>query len=266
MGFTLQWQGRSNTMPISAESQSSATCRFCLGHIVPMLVPSKLFDLDDTGHHGHRWRPARLLQRHRQRWGNLLYDWGTHAQDGYHWWTARIRSILSLCDIIRIDHFRGFESYWKFLPTETAINGTWKSPAQEKLSSTRRSANPSTRASEHSIIAESQNHHTRSRHCAMLFGLPGMRMQFALTARRQPRTCPHNFEATVVLRPHDNITPAELGGRIAGQDPEDYVPAIFGIPENPSTGPSMRHQHRFHPAYPVPFPCRCPRTGLVHRG
>lgn len=61
-----------------------------------------------------------------QLWGNPLYDWDAMAKTGYGWWIGRIRRCLELVDIIRIDHFRGFESYWSVpYGEETAINGKW---------------------------------------------------------------------------------------------------------------------------------------------
>ncbi len=61
-----------------------------------------------------------------QRWGNPLYDWDTLKQSGYAWWIERMRKTLSLNDCVRIDHFRGFESYWA-IPgdAETAVEGEW---------------------------------------------------------------------------------------------------------------------------------------------
>ena len=61
-----------------------------------------------------------------QRWGNPLYRWDKMAEDGYRWWISRIRTNLSLVDIVRIDHFRGFEAYWEVPATEpTAVKGRW---------------------------------------------------------------------------------------------------------------------------------------------
>jgi 4-alpha-glucanotransferase len=61
-----------------------------------------------------------------QLWGNPLYDWDRVAERGFDWWIARIRETLALVDIVRIDHFRGFESYWSVpADEETAINGEW---------------------------------------------------------------------------------------------------------------------------------------------
>jgi 4-alpha-glucanotransferase len=68
-----------------------------------------------------------------QLWGNPLYDWNKMAAQGYKWWIERIRTTLRLVDIIRIDHFRGFEAYWEVPATETtAIKGKWiKAPGLE---------------------------------------------------------------------------------------------------------------------------------------
>lgn len=61
-----------------------------------------------------------------QLWGNPLYDWAAHGREGYAWWMARLQRVLSLVDIVRIDHFRGFEAYWEIPGGEvTAINGRW---------------------------------------------------------------------------------------------------------------------------------------------
>jgi len=62
-----------------------------------------------------------------QLWGNPLYDWKVHEATGYTWWIERLRSSAELADMVRIDHFRGFESYW-CVPAEsdTARNGAWE--------------------------------------------------------------------------------------------------------------------------------------------
>lgn len=68
-----------------------------------------------------------------QLWGNPLYRWPEHKKTGYKWWIERIRKTFELCDIVRIDHFRGFEAYWE-IPEgeETALNGKWvKGPGQD---------------------------------------------------------------------------------------------------------------------------------------
>ncbi|MBU1693282.1 MAG: 4-alpha-glucanotransferase [Verrucomicrobia bacterium] len=61
-----------------------------------------------------------------QLWGNPLYRWDVHRASGYGWWVRRMRHIFEMVDIVRIDHFRGFEAYWEIPGTEkTAIHGRW---------------------------------------------------------------------------------------------------------------------------------------------
>jgi len=68
-----------------------------------------------------------------QLWGNPLYRWEEHEKTGFDWWIKRIKASLRLCNIIRIDHFRGFEAYWQVPAGETtAMNGKWvKGPGQK---------------------------------------------------------------------------------------------------------------------------------------
>lgn len=70
-----------------------------------------------------------------QLWGNPLYRWSEHEKTGFEWWVNRVRETLGLCDIIRIDHFRGLEACWEVPAGETtAMNGKWvKAPGQKLL-------------------------------------------------------------------------------------------------------------------------------------
>ncbi len=62
-----------------------------------------------------------------QLWGNPLYNWESHAETGYAWWIERMRASADLADLVRIDHFRGFEAYWAIpSDSETARNGQWE--------------------------------------------------------------------------------------------------------------------------------------------
>jgi 4-alpha-glucanotransferase len=62
-----------------------------------------------------------------QLWGNPLYDWDKHAANGYSWWVERLRATAELADLVRIDHFRGFEAYWSVpAESETAKTGSWE--------------------------------------------------------------------------------------------------------------------------------------------
>lgn len=70
--------------------------------------------------------PPDLFSETGQLWGNPLFDWTIHARGGYAWWIERVRHALSLVDILRIDHFRGFAGYWEIpAGAETAIDGRW---------------------------------------------------------------------------------------------------------------------------------------------
>jgi 4-alpha-glucanotransferase len=61
-----------------------------------------------------------------QRWGNPLYNWPRHEAQGFKWWISRVRRTLEMCDLLRIDHFRGFAAYWEIKASEpTAIKGRW---------------------------------------------------------------------------------------------------------------------------------------------
>lgn len=68
-----------------------------------------------------------------QLWGNPVYDWPAHQREGFSWWIDRIEKTLQSCDLVRIDHFRGFAAYWEVAEgEENAINGTWvDSPGAE---------------------------------------------------------------------------------------------------------------------------------------
>ena len=62
-----------------------------------------------------------------QLWGNPLYDWAKHAATGYAWWVDRLRATAELADLVRIDHFRGFEAYWAVpADADTARSGAWE--------------------------------------------------------------------------------------------------------------------------------------------
>ncbi len=84
--------------------------------------------LDGDGNPDHvAGVPPDYFSEDGQLWGNPLYDWNQHAANGYQWWVDRLRATSTLADLVRIDHFRGFESYWA-VPAEadTARQGVWE--------------------------------------------------------------------------------------------------------------------------------------------
>lgn len=94
---------------------------------VDVWVHRDLFELDEKGFPGFvSGVPPDYFSPEGQLWGNPLYAWKKHAQTGYAWWISRLRSLNRLVDIVRLDHFRGFEAFWRVAATEkNAIHGEW---------------------------------------------------------------------------------------------------------------------------------------------
>lgn len=70
--------------------------------------------------------PPDLFTKDGQRWGNPLYNWKVMQRDGFKWWISRVRAALAQCDLVRMDHFRGFEAYWRVpASAPTARTGKW---------------------------------------------------------------------------------------------------------------------------------------------
>lgn len=84
--------------------------------------------LDDEGRPSHvAGVPPDYFSEDGQLWGNPLYDWEHHRETGYGWWIDRLRASAELADLVRIDHFRGFEAYWSVpAESETARVGSWE--------------------------------------------------------------------------------------------------------------------------------------------
>ncbi len=84
--------------------------------------------IDDNGRPSHvAGVPPDYFSEDGQLWGNPLYDWAHHARNGYRWWVDRIEHAARLNDLVRIDHFRGFEAYWSVpFGQETAREGRWE--------------------------------------------------------------------------------------------------------------------------------------------
>ena len=95
----------------------------------------ELFKLDSKGYPTEvAGVPPDYFSATGQLWGNPLYDWAEHEKSGYEWWISRVKRQLELVDYVRIDHFRGFESYWSVpADSENAINGEWLEGPGAKL-------------------------------------------------------------------------------------------------------------------------------------
>jgi len=141
-----------------------------------------------------------------QRWGNPLYDWEAMKQRGYDWWIARFRRSFELFDVVRIDHFRGFEAYWAIPAQEmTAVNGTWvKGPGKPFFDAIFQALGYLP------LIAEDLGVITREvEKLRDDLGMPGMRvLQFAFDGSPTNLYLPHNHcpESVVYTGTHDNDT------------------------------------------------------------
>jgi 4-alpha-glucanotransferase len=94
-----------------------------------------LFDLDEHGNpRTVAGVPPDYFSKTGQRWGNPLYRWDAMEKDGYRWWIDRIESMLGMVDVIRLDHFRGFEKFWE-IPADsaTAVKGRWVDGPGDRL-------------------------------------------------------------------------------------------------------------------------------------
>ena len=141
-----------------------------------------------------------------QLWGNPLYDYDAMKKDGYGWWIRRIDGAKKLYDVIRIDHFRGFESYWAVpYGDETAKNGHWKPGPGMGLVGVLTSW-----FRDLSFIAEDLGYSTPEvRKLLADSGLPGMKiLEFAFDAHGDSAYLPHNCEENSIcyIGTHDNET------------------------------------------------------------
>jgi len=142
-----------------------------------------------------------------QLWGNPLYRWEAHAADDYSWWVARLGSLLSRVDIVRIDHFRGFEAYWEVpAGSATAAPGRWvQGPGRGFFEALRR------RLGSLPLIAEDLGLITPGVEALRdEFSLPGMRvLQFGFGPDAGlEKELPHRFvpHCVVYTGTHDNDT------------------------------------------------------------
>lgn len=178
-----------------------------------------------------------------QLWGNPIYNWPRLKETNYEWWVERMRSALRLYDLVRIDHFRGFEAYWEVPATEsTAMHGRWvKGPGRELFAVLRE------KLGDLPVIAENLGVITPEveaiRH---EFGLPGMAiLQFAFGNDPQaPSFKPHNYirELVAYTGTHDNDTVVgwwTSGGGDSTRSPEDvarehaYARAYLAFKDDP---------------------------------
>lgn len=150
-----------------------------------------------------------------QLWGNPLYKWDVHEADGFKWWVNKVEGALKIVDILRIDHFRGFEAYWTIeYGAENAIKGEWvKAPGMALFEAIRKDL-----GHDIPIIAEDLGVITPGVvKLRDTFGLPGMKiLQFGFETTEDNGFLPHHFVPNSVCYTgtHDNDTTLSWFGGI----------------------------------------------------
>lgn len=168
---------------------------------------AELFQLDEKGIPlAVAGCPPDAFSRTGQLWGNPLYDWTYHKKTGYAWWIQRIKACYRLYDILRIDHFRGFDEYYAIpYGDETAEFGHWEpGPGYEIFRAIK------AELGKIRIIAEDLGFLTPSViRLVKKTGYPGMKvLQFAFDSREESDYLPHNYTKNCVVYTgtHDNDT------------------------------------------------------------
>lgn len=169
-----------------------------------------------------------------QFWGNPHYRWDVMEKNDYKWWRERFEATYELVDIIRIDHFRGFESYWEIPGSDTtAVNGKWvKGPGSKFFKILKQYLG------DVSIIAEDLGFITEEvNNLKNEFGFPGMKiLHFTFGAGSEERFLPHNYEenSVVYTGTHDNDTTIGWYTKLSKTDPDSVskMKDYLGIEED----------------------------------
>ncbi|MCB9078121.1 MAG: 4-alpha-glucanotransferase [Anaerolineaceae bacterium] len=199
--------------------------------------PSKFF-LDDQGQPTVvAGVPPDYFSETGQLWGNPLYRWEVMAENGFQWWIDRIRSTLNMVDIIRIDHFRGFEAYWEIPASEeTAINGEWiKAPGTALFNAVKEALGVLPILAEDLGVITKEVEALRDE-----FSFPGMKvLQFAFDAKEAGNLnatnlfLPHNYGRNFVVYTgtHDNDTTTSWY-RERSDEEKDLIRRYLGRPDD----------------------------------
>ena len=163
-----------------------------------------------------------------QLWGNPLYDWEKMKLSGYDWWIRRLRAAANMYDVVRLDHFRGFESYWAIPAGDaTAAGGSWQPGPNMDFIGAIQKALPNL-----DFIAEDLGYVTPEvRALQEGSGYPGMKvLQFAFDSREEGDYLPHTYPKHSVCYSgtHDNLTLAQWLQEAAREDVE-MATAYLGL-------------------------------------
>ena len=174
-----------------------------------------------------------------QLWGNPHYDWDSMEQNGYEWWIERFKTMFELFDIVRVDHFRGFEAAWHVpAKSKTARKGLWIKGPGEKLFDALQAALVTL-----PIIAEDLGVITPGVEALRdRYNFPGMKiLQFAFDSGPSNRELPHNHSKNVVVYTgtHDNDTTRGWYTSVAAAE-RCYMSAYLGTSGEDCVGDLMR--------------------------
>ncbi|HTK94639.1 MAG TPA: 4-alpha-glucanotransferase [Terriglobales bacterium] len=172
--------------------------------------------------------PPDAFSRTGQRWGNPLYRWDALRDTGYDWWVRRLRWSLQTCDIIRLDHFRGFQAYWEIPASEaTAVKGRWvPGPCDDLFQKLREQLGDLPFIAEDLGFITPEVHQLRER-----LRIPGMRvMEFGFGDPGAHIYLPHRFESNTVVYTgtHDNATIRDWWEHYATPAERDAVKSYLG--------------------------------------
>ena len=180
--------------------------------------------------------PPDLFAETGQLWGNPLYDWTAMRADGYRWWIERFRRAFDLVDLTRVDHFRGFVSYWAVPAGDaTAVGGKWRrGPGADVFHAVERALGPLPVVAEDlGVITEPVVRLRRE------LGLPGMVvLHFALGGDAKNPHLPQNHEeqSVVYTGTHDNDTTRGWWDSLSDEDrawteldPDDPAWSLIGV-------------------------------------
>ncbi len=153
-----------------------------------------------------------------QLWGNPLYNWQELRNQNYNWWIARLHFNLRMFDLVRVDHFRGLESYWAIpFGEKTAVKGEWLKADGEAVLSILQG-----QIGHLPIVAEDLGTITEEVHqLRKKFKLPGMKvLQFAFASDSTNEHLPHNYESDFIVYTgtHDNDTTTGWINKVKGEE------------------------------------------------
>ncbi len=167
-----------------------------------------------------------------QLWGHPLYRWDAMARTGYAWWIARFAMAMRLCDVVRIDHFRGFYNYWEVpAGAENAVDGQWVyGPGADLFRAVNAALGPVP------IIAEDLGDYDEDSRAGLdtllaEFGYPGMKvLQFGFGSDADDPFLPHNFSPNCVAYTgtHDNDTAVGWYTGSSTEGERDYARRYLG--------------------------------------